>query len=115
MNNLGVDQKLDLIKEAENYVNQIHEARLSPTQSVHGEAARIWRLMEKWGLDQDSKIIKPENKGYFTTIIAMILDVEKETIKMCVSTVGQQQNKNIQWELIASKFLEKKSFASEKK
>lgn len=115
MANLDVDHKLELIKEAEEYVNQIHTARLNPTQSVSGESARIWKLIEKWGLDQDSKLLKPDNKGYFTLIVAMVLDAEKEAIKMCVSAVGKASRKSTKWETIASKFLETKNFAREKK
>lgn len=115
MPNLEFDHKFEILQEAEKYVNEIHSARLNPTQSITGESARMWGIIEKWGLDQDPKLLKPENKGYFTTIIGMILDSEKEAIKMCINTMSNSSKRNDKWETIAFKFLEAKALSKEKK
>ena len=55
-------------------------------------------------MDVDNKLMKKENKGYFTSMVAMMLSVEKETIKMCIVSIGKSHRKGSKWDTIVSKF-----------
>lgn len=104
MFNIHSDDKMDLLQQSEKIVDQITAAWLNPKKSISGDAARIWDAMQTWNIDQDGKLMKKENRGYFISLVAMFLNVEKETIKMCLSTISKTNRKGSKWEKVVSKF-----------
>jgi hypothetical protein len=52
-------------------------------------------------MDIDNKLMKKDNKGYFISMVAMMLSVEQETIKMCMAAKTRKGSK---WNTIVSKF-----------
>jgi hypothetical protein len=111
MFNSNPDNKMDLLQDAEKIVDQINAAWLNPKKSISGDAARIWDEIQAWNIDQDGKLLKKENRGYFISLIAMFLSVEKETIKMCLSTVSKTNRKGSKWDKVVSKFSKQSSQA----
>lgn len=110
-----IENKLEILKEAEKCVDQIFLARSSPSQSVTGESARIWNMIEEWGLDHDQRMLKQENKGYFVSVVAMILSAEKEAIKMCMVSMKKSSRKGSKWEKTQSKLSKTKIKTTEEK
>ena len=90
-----IDEKMLVLKDAEKIVEQIYNAWENPT---------IWNTIKNWNMDVDNKLMKKENKGYFTSMVAMMLSVEKETIKMCIVSIGKSHRKGSKWDTIVSKF-----------
>lgn len=99
-----IDEKMLVLKDAEKIVEQIYNAWENPTNAISGDAARIWNTIKNWNMDIDNKLMKKENKGYFTSMVAMMLSVEKETIKMCIVSIGKSHRKGSKWDTIVSKF-----------
>lgn len=95
------DDKIALLKNAEEIVNQIYAAWENPTNSVYGDSARIWNTIKNWNMDIDNKLMKKDNKGYFISMVAMMLSLEQETIKMCMAAKTRKGSK---WNTIVSKF-----------
>lgn len=98
------DEKIILLKEAEKIVDQIYYAWENPTISVTGDAERIWNTIKNWNIDFDNKLLKKDNKGYIISLVAMMLSIEKETIKMCMMSINNKKSKNSKWHTIVSKF-----------
>jgi hypothetical protein len=105
MNDKEISDKIELLKEAEDIVNQIYSAWENPTASVYGNAARVWNMIKTWNIDADNKLMQKDNKGRLVSLVAMIISIEKETIKMCMSSKGKKSIKGSKWEKIISKNL----------
>ena len=67
----------------------------------YGDSARIWNTIKNWNMDIDNKLMKKDNKGYFISMVAMMLSLEQETIKMCMAAKTRKGSK---WNTIVSKF-----------
>lgn len=103
LNNI-INEKMELLKDAEKIVDEIYEAWENPSCSVYGSSARIWGIIKKWNIDLDNKLIKKENKGYFISLVAMMLSIEKDTVNMCIySKVSSCRGSK--WDTIVGKFL----------
>lgn len=109
------DSKLEILKESQGYVDQIFSALSNPSQSVSGEAARFWNMIEEWGLSRDPKIIKEENRGYLVSLIAMLISAEREVAKIFMMTISRPSRKGSKWETVISKFSKTKIMSKEEK
>lgn len=105
MNNKEINEKMEMLKEAEEIVDQIYSAWENPTSSVYGNAARIWNMIKAWNIDVDNRLMKKDNKGYFISLVALIISAEKEAIKMLFSSKEKKANKGSKWEKIIEKNL----------
>lgn len=109
------DLKLEILKESQGYVDQIFSAISNPSQSVSGEAARFWSMIEEWGLSRDPKIFKEENRGYLVSLIAMLINAERDVAKIFMMTISRPSRKGSKWETVISKFSKTKIMSKEEK
>jgi hypothetical protein len=115
MTDQNSDSKLEILKESQSYVDQIFSALSNPSQSVSGEAARFWSMIDEWGLNRDPKITKEENRGYLVSLIAMMISAERNVAKIFMTHISRPSRKGSKWETVISKFSKTKIMSKEEK